>query len=205
VRRIIVGDETGEEIITRFSYDSAGRLWRVESGVAEGQSFTADQWVSYEFDEAGNIIAELRESRDAPQNDIVTERVFDAYNHIDTIARGGVTVDLEFNPDGSLAARTDGNGNTTAYTYDAFRRLTSTRHLGQLMSTLTYDPHGNQLTVTDPNNLATHYLYDDLGNRIEKQSPDSGTTVYRHNGSGQVISQTDALGQQTEVTYDAAG
>jgi len=205
VRRIIVDDETGEQIITQLSYDSAGRLWRVESGMMQGQSFTAHQWVRYEFDEAGNIISEIRESRDTPQSDIVTDRVFDAYNRIDTITRGGVIVDLDYNPDGTLAGRTDGNGNMTTYTYDVFRRLTSTRHLGQLMSTMTYDTHGNQLTVTDPNDLPTHYLHDDLGNRIERQSPDSGTTIYGYNDAGQVISQTDAQGQRTQVAYDPAG
>ncbi|RPH97280.1 MAG: hypothetical protein EHM68_08900 [Lysobacterales bacterium] len=205
VQRITVDDEVGDAIITQFYYDDARRLSRVESRVSGGPSYTADQWVSYAFDAVGNVVAELLESRDDPHNDLLVERVFDAWNRIDTLTRGGVTEDLDYNPDGTLAARTDGNLNTTRYGYDAFRRLTSTERIGQVTTTLTYDTHGNTLSVTDPENHTTHYGYDDLGNRVQQDSPDSGITRYVHDDAGQLVGQTDAKGQSSSLSHDAAG
>lgn len=205
VRRVIIDDETGEEIITQFAYDAARRLVRVESRVSRGQSFRADQWVSYEFDAAGNITTETLQSRDTPQQELIINRVFDAHDRLDRVTQGDVTEDLDFNQDGTLASRTDGNRNTTSYTYDAFKRLTSTQRVGQVTTFMTYDTHGNQLTVTDPENRTTRYLYDDLGNRVRLDSPDSGVTSYSYNEAGQVITRTDAGGQTSLFTYDAAG
>jgi RHS repeat-associated protein len=205
VQRVILDDETGEEILTQFIYDQARRLRRIESRVVRGQVLTANQWVSFEFDAAGNLIAEHHESRDTPDNGIMIERVFDAYNRLDTLMQGGVTVDFDYNPDGTLASRTDGKQNTTAFSYDAFRRLTRTTQMGQVTTGLEYDTQGNQISVTDPENHATRYLYDDLGNRVEQDSPDSGVTSFTYNASGQIVSQTDAMGQSSLLTYDAAG
>ena len=70
-----------------------------------------------------------------------------------------VTEDYDYNPDGTLATKTDGELNTTTYSYDAFKRLTSTTHVGQITTSMTYDSQGNNLTVTDPENNATQYQY----------------------------------------------
>jgi len=204
VQRVIVDDESGDEIISQFVYDPAGRLRRIESRVGSAPAFLADQWVSYEFDAAGNVVTETRESRDTPLNNIVIERVFDAYDRLDITTQGGVSADFDYNPDGTLAAKADGNLNTTTYDYDAFRRLTRTNHVGRV-TLFEYDTHGNAITVTDPENHSTGYLYDDLGNQVRQDSPDTGTTAFGHNESGQVISRTDAAGQDSLLTYDAAG
>jgi len=208
VQQIIIDDETGNEIITQFQYDAARRLKRVDSRVTripvgQGYSYSADRRVTYQFDDAGNIISETLSSSGASQ--IITDKVFDAYNRIDQIIQGGVIENYDYNPDGTLASRTDGNLNSTTYTYDAFKRLTNTREVGQITTTMTYDTHGNKLTVTDPENHTTQYLNDDLGNRAQQDSPDTGVTTYAHNKSGQVVSQTDAKGQISVFTYDTAG
>jgi YD repeat-containing protein len=129
VQRIILDDETGNEIITQFHYDHARRLIQVDSRVSGGPLYTADQWTRYTFDAAGNVTGEELWSRDTGNNRLLIQRVFDAYDRIDTITRGGVAEDLDYNPDGTLAARTDGNLNTTRYSYDAFQRLTSTERI----------------------------------------------------------------------------
>ena len=205
VRRIIIDDETGAEIITQFAYDRARRLQRVESLVTRGLLFSADQWVSFELDAAGNVVTETHGSHDAHGKDLIIERVFDAYDRLDTITRGGVTVDFDYNPDGTLASRTDGNLNRETYTYDAFKRLTSTRRAGEIITLLSYDSQGRQQTVSDAENHMTRFLHDDLGNRIRVDSPDSGTSTDTYNESGQVVSHHDADGRQSVLTYDAAG
>jgi RHS repeat-associated protein len=205
VSRLIIDDETGAEIITRFSYDQARRLRRVDSRVTQEAPFSADQWVQYEFDAAGNIVTETAGSADMPGGDLIIERVFDAYNRIDTISRGGIIENLDYNPDGTLAARTDGNLNTTTYSYDAFKRLTSSDRAGLATTAFDYDTHGQRIAVTDPGDHVTRYWYDDLGNLVKQESPDTGITDWTYNSAGQVLTETDAKGQVTVYSYDASG
>jgi RHS repeat-associated protein len=204
VVRLVLDGETGAEIVTQFSYDAARRLRRVDSRIAGGVPGTVGQRVTYAFDSAGNIVTETYESSDAPDADLVISKVFDAYNRIDTITRGGIIEDFDYNPDGTLAAQTDGKLNITNYTYDAFQRLTSTARLGQI-TTFGYDTQGREAAVTDPEGHTTLYWHDDLGNRVRQDSPDTGVTQWTHSPSGQVLSETDAKGQVTLFSYDAAG
>ena len=205
VRLVTVDDETGEVIRTRFHYDQARRLVQVDTRVNGGPLYREDQHTRFQFDAAGNVISERSWSRDAAQDELLVERVFDAYNRIDKITRGSITEDLDYNPDGTLAAQTDGNLNTTRYRYDAFKRLTSTERIGRVITTLNYDRQGNTIAVTDPENHTTRYGYDDLGNRLWQDSPDSGISKYHYNEAGQLSLQTDARGQHSALSYDAAG
>lgn len=205
VQRLVIDDETGAEIVTQFSYDAARRLKRVDSRVTQDLPLMADQWVTYEFDAAGNIVTETAGSADTPGSDLVISRVFDAYNRVDTIARGGGVEDFDYNPNGTLAARTDGNLNSTTYGYDAFRRLTSSQQIGRPATVFQYDTQGHRTSVTAPDNQETRYWYDDLGNRVRQESPDTGVTTWTYNSSGQVTTETDAKGQVTVFSYDAAG
>jgi RHS repeat-associated protein len=205
VQRVIIDDETGAELITQFAYDEAQRLRRIESRVSRGAVFTAGQEVSYAFDAAGNVVSETHTSADDPGGELIIERVFDAYGQVDRLTRGGITEDFDYRPDGTLASTTDGEGNTTRYTYDAFKRLTSTRQVGEVVTTFTYDPHGRLTTVVDPENHGSGYRYDDLGNLVEQSNGDSGTTTYTHDAFGRVMSQLDSMGRLTEFHYDPAG
>ncbi|GAG82420.1 unnamed protein product, partial [marine sediment metagenome] len=94
---------------------------------------------------------------------IIINKVFDAYNRIDTITQGGVTEDYDYNPDGTLAKKTDGEQNNTTYSYDAFKRLTNTSQAGQINTSMTYDVQGNTLSVTDPEGHATRKCGIQLG------------------------------------------
>jgi len=205
VSRIVVDDESDHEIITRFGYDDARRLTDVYSRIDSGSFAPAAQHVHFEFDAAGNIIGETHSSADAPGSDLAIERSFDAYNRLDTLIRGGIAEDFDYNPDGTLAEHSDGNQVRTVYDYDALRRLTRTEQLGDGANMLDYDMQSNLLRVTDPEGQQTSYGYDDLGNRVWLDNPDSGLTEYRHDEAGQLIAQTDALGQRTTFSYDAAG
>lgn len=205
VERLIIDDESGAEIITRFSYDGARRLTQVESRIAAEFPYSAGQWVRYEFDAAGNAVAETAGSADTPGNDHVIERVFDAFNRIDTITRGGIVEDFDHDPDGTLRVRTDGNLNTTTYSYDALRRLTRSEHVGQPPMLFEYDMNGNRASVSAPGDQLTRFWHDDLDNLVKRDSPDTGVTAWTYNAAGQATSETDAIGQVATYSYDAAG
>ncbi len=90
-------------------------------------------------------------------------------------------------------------------TYDAFKRLTRTNHVGQV-TLFEYDTHGNTVTVTDPENH-THRgtCTTTWATGFARTAPTPAPRRLDHNESGQVISQTDAAGQDSLLTYDAAG
>ncbi|NND55772.1 MAG: RHS repeat protein [Xanthomonadales bacterium] len=210
VSMIILDDETGQEVITRMFYDSARRLYRTESRVSRtlssyGYSYEADQWETYQFDGAGNVIVETRASSDLAGENIVIQRVFDEHSRIDSLSSGGVTEGYRFNPNGTLASKVDGKSKTTAYTYDDFKRLTRTEQVGQVITEFSYDVHGNTSGMTDPEGHSTRYQYDDLGNLVRQESPETGTTVHAYNAAGQLVRSVDAKGLASIYTYDAAG
>jgi len=69
---------------------------------------------------------------------------------------------------------------TINYNYDGKRRLRET-YVGLTATEITYDEAGNQQSLIDP---------------------DAGTINYTYNAYGELISQTDANGNQTLVTYE---
>lgn len=89
-----------------------------------------------------------------------------------------------YDADGNQTSFTDGNGQPTAYTFDADNELHVTTRADGTTLTTDYNPDG---TVKDTK--------DGRGN----------PTVYTYTHRGQRASTTDALGHTTSVVYDPAG
>ena len=207
---IIIDDETGQEVITRMFYDGSRRLFKTESRVSRtmgshGYAYDAEQWETYQFDGAGNVITQSHVSSDQVGEAVVIHRVFDEHSRIDKLTNGGITEDYDYNPNGTLASRVDGKSNTTTYTYDDFKRLTRTERVGQIISLIGYDIHGNTTSITDPEGHSTHYQFDDLGNPVQQDSPETGVTVNVYNPAGHLTHSIDGMDQSSVYTYDAAG
>ena len=128
---------------------------------------------------------------------------------------------------GNVQYSVDGRGTVTENDYDAANhRIAVKVYIGYTYSgtgtpapgssafnetDYTYDPNGNQLTVTDALGHATTSVYDGNNRVIQVISPlstaPSGTvtnfTIY--DGNGQKISQTDEAGITTAYGYDFRG
>jgi RHS repeat-associated protein len=204
VSQIVIDDEVGDELVTVFQYDNARRLVEVRYSGDVANTYGGGQTRVFTYDAAGNITNETSSSSGYPVS-IVIDKLFDAYSHIEEITQGGITEFYDYNDNGTLASKTDGNLNATTFTYDAFKRLTNTQSIGQVNTGKTYDVHSNIESVTDAENNITNYLYDDLGNLIEQDSPDTGVTTNTFSESGQVLTTTDAKGQVSLYSYDATG
>ena len=124
-------------------------------------------------------------------------------------------------PDGSSTTRYSYQGNSTTVTDPAGKWKTST-----------VDAYGNVIQVTEPNpaggTFSTSYTYTPAnqltgvsmtrGNvtqtrtflyngsdLVSATNPENGTVTYTYDLSHHVLSRTDALGSQTQYTYDSYG
>ncbi|MBA2239218.1 MAG: RHS domain-containing protein [Lysobacter sp.] len=195
IASISLGDGISPDIVTHFEYDPAGDLIKIRSpGVGE---------IRYTLDKAGNRV---KDSYWEPQYSATPkrwiQRTFDAYGRVRNIIHPDNQAMLEFHPDGTLSREVDGRNQTTAYTYDEFKRMVQAVQPGGVVTTYGYDAEGRLAEVVDANQAATHYVHDDLGNRIQLQSPDTGTTAFGHDAAGNLTKSTDALGQVTSYAYD---
>lgn len=143
---------------------------------------------SFAYDEAGN----LTEQVDATSGGTAAVSFSATYEAADGSVCGGF--------EGQMCSSTDGNGNTTTYTYDNGDLIAATPPAPLGLTTYTYDSHGRVASVTDGNGHTTSYGYDVAG-RIISETYDSGsqlTTVY--NADGTIASEFDTA-TDTEITY----
>lgn len=76
-----------------------------------------------------------------------------------------ITTDFQYDGNGNLILRQDGNGDVTTFEYDALDRATSIEYPGGTSPdvTFTYDPNGNRTRLTEtisPTTTVTEYAYD---------------------------------------------
>jgi RHS repeat-associated protein len=130
--------------------------------------------------------------------------------------------------DGLATAVTDPNGNTTTYAYDEAGQevvttapavMTETNGgtpvLTRAVSYTGYDTFGEDTESKDPNGNVTVTAYDAAGRDVSTTlpsytPPDTGTPVMpvvkkEYDPLGQVISETDPLGNVTRYSYDQLG
>ncbi|MFZ0932346.1 MAG: FG-GAP-like repeat-containing protein [Syntrophobacteraceae bacterium] len=123
---------------------------------------------------------------------------------------------IQTNPGLTFSSITYAQG-TTNYTDPEFRMRTEVRDAFGQLTTVTqyqiwptpfttsyqYDPLGNLLSITDPENNQTSVIYDSLSRRIAMADPDMGSWSYGYDSNGNLTSQIDANGNQIIFSYDA--
>lgn len=194
---------------TYYHYDEMNRLEKVVNAKGEVMEYT--------FDPNGNMLTQ----KDG--NGHITTYEYNCANlvvkRIDHGGRfgtpGNYTYDsakvesYTYNADGSLATRTDRNGETTIYTYDCHGRLIRETVTGSSIS-YTYDNNGNQPTVTDSTGT-TARTYDELNRVTSKTVPYIGTVYHEYDiidgvETGETAERTiDPKGNVTTKIYDRAG
>ncbi len=92
--------------------------------------------------------------------------------------------EYSYDANGNLQSRTDGNDQTTTYTYG---------------------PGNEQTKVTEPDGTTTETGYNVDGQVISQTDGDKHTTKYTRNVLGQVTEVTDPLGRKTTKEYEPAG
>jgi RHS repeat-associated protein len=108
---------------------------------------------------------------------------------------------------GNITASVDPLSRRTEYRYDAAGNTTRVTRLagtGHAVSTsITYDPVFNlPLTITDANGNATTLSFDPRGNLIRVSNALGLATTFSYDGQGRRLTSTDPLGRVTILTYD---
>ncbi|MFF4085178.1 DUF6531 domain-containing protein [Streptomyces sp. NPDC001777] len=140
-----------------------------------------------------------------------------------------------YNASGDVSYYTNANGKISSYSYDGKGQLSSGSDPLNKKTAFTYAPSGQIETVTDKRGKVTTYGYDDSGNQTSVTWPDKSrltrsfdaagrvksetdprgnvpgadptkyTTTYEYDDGGRLTLTTDAKGNTTHRTYDAAG
>ena len=105
-----------------------------------------------------------------------------------------------------MSSKTDFNGKTTAYGYDATNRLLSKTPDASFSATpvsFTYTASGKRQTMTDPSGVTT-YTYDPQTDRLTSKQTPFGTISYTYDAAGNVtaIASSNANGAAMAYQYD---
>lgn len=156
----------------------------------------------------------------------VTEKRYDAVGNVlsiltysDMVTQGGFN---GYSDAVSWAATPGLDARKTDYQYNAAGQLTTVTDGKGYFETYAYDGAGNKISYTDKNGNIWTYTYDAAGNQIQETSPAVAVASYgtgdslvistrslntytSYDALGNVKSRTDALGNVTKYSYDAAG
>ena len=84
----------------------------------------------------------------------------------------------------NIIAKTDAEGNTSFFEYDALNRL---------------------VKITDPLGGVTRISYDNRNNVLSREDPKGATTSYRYDRNSRLLKLIRPMGEKTSYQYDALG
>lgn len=212
-----------------YVYDTAGRLREMIRGTAVAAPTATScldaalprERTVYQLDGAGNRIEESLERWTGSAWVSDSKTAYELTCHLDKVTQGAgsptpsvteycydVNDNLEKVWDANHPKATNPNP-TQLHAYDALNRLTSlTVGLGTAnaaATSYTYDAQDHLSSVADAEGNLTTYTTSDRDLMTEQVSPVSGTTTYRYNEHGELVTTTDARAIVTTRTVDAAG
>ncbi|MEA2236958.1 MAG: hypothetical protein QOC81_1682 [Thermoanaerobaculia bacterium] len=155
------------------------------------------------YDGNGNLLTTSRTVGSVVQT---TTNTYDAHGQVLTTVdpNGGVTRNTWDPVKGTMLTRTDALNNVTTFVTDTLGRVVSVKDPANNETSSSYDARGRKLSTADAYGLTTTYVYDDAGRRSEVRTP-RGTWKYVHDAEGRLLSVTDAAGNKSSTTYNAAG
>ncbi|THF81684.1 S8 family serine peptidase [Cohnella fermenti] len=180
-----VGAERGLKWTTKISYDGAGRQVSVTN--ANGVVF------GNRLDDAGRTTEQTLQSGTAAPERVLHRYVYDAI--------------------GRKLNETDGNGNVTTYTYNAFNQTRTVVEQGddsipELTLVAQYDAMGRVTSQSNSASTMNRFAYDSYGRILsETESGLDGTDAIvmkdRYDANGNRRYHIDGNGYETEYRYDS--
>ena len=215
--------DPSQNVGTHTIYDPDGRVIEVESssGLQIAISGPADN-PSSSVVSAGTVISSTINTYDAvgrliatDVNGATTTDQYDAAGRRTMVTDAlGNSTEYGYDAAGNEIMMRDPEGNVTAFTYDKDNRLIKTTYTNGTSTETTYNALGWKTSTTDQEGLTTNYVYDASGDLIATilpavPDPQNGDATTRpeyqdtYDMHGNLLSETDPLGNVTKYSYDA--
>lgn len=197
---------------TTFSWDSFGRLSKIWEEGLYTKSFRSDRYGNPAWEA---FIGDL--SGEGKEEFYSIKREFDNHRLLKEITDSGLTTRYTYLSGTNLVTSKTQDGNDGLHTeeyyeYDDYNNLIKKTVNNKTTSYSLYlkQPHLHRIKwiVTDEQRI--HLEYDQFGNVSREDHYDSDevhqyTILRTHNERGQILSETDALGELTTYNYNADG
>jgi YD repeat-containing protein len=166
----------------------ASTLADPNAAIANWPRSADDRVTDYTYDKNGRMLSESRRS--------VVYGVVDANGNL-VQQTGDAVTQYAYDKAGNLTKRIDANGAVYTFEYDDEGRLTAT-------VSPSFTDYTGQLVQT-----RTEYVLDAMGRVVKETLKGSGApdqvSIYTYDILGRLTAKTNALGQTTNMDYDAAG
>ena len=132
----------------------------------------------------------------------------DSIKDADGAMKDNIVISATYDIAGKVLSETDGNGNTTSYTYDLRGRLIRTDYADGTYETVTYQIANRKTTNRNRAGYTQINQYDENGNLLNvKESDGTLLASYTYDIRGRVVTeriyQTSSTWRETRYTYDA--
>lgn len=144
--------------------------YRMRDGQQVGQISTFPDKTEYTYDDWGNL---------------ATSKSFVSNMHSGSTTER-VSTYFDYNSAGLPAGKTDPDGKTTVYTYNAAFQVTNENYANLAGISNTYNDLGQLTSSTDADGMTTNYSHDDLGRVIRITKPAGNYTSYQYYPNGTV-------------------
>ena len=115
-----------------------------------------------------------------------------------------VVTKCAYDPFGRAVSKTNANGNTTTYQYNAYGDIAEALHPDGGSEKYVYAKDGTLLSYKDKDGLFIEYTRDVLGRVLSKTYIPNGEEQFTYSGFN-LLTKTDLEGNVTKYTYDGAG
>jgi len=197
-------------LLSEYDYETVrGKL---KQAVSKDGSGNIVQQLNYEYDDVGNPV-KIRIKGDTDDTVIYQEfspkfkgmYLSGQIVGVKNIEGRSELVEsrMEYIPESGLPTKyTDGNGNTTSYTYDKLGRITAEINPDGTKTTVVYDDQANKMFITDPNGLQIEKHFDPLGNLIAETNG-RGIAQHTYDENGRLVRKGNFNGTEIQYEYDA--
>lgn len=196
---------------TRFTYgeritDADEVFLELAAAIDPGNAERSFEWTPAEVTETGAIEpASVSETI----GDQITDSIIDSRGQLaERTDAEGKTTAYAYNAKGQVTAATDENDDTTRTTYDAAGRVISEEDAeGNVTKYSDFGPGGVPATVTNAEDQVTTRVVDAEGHVLFETGPDGKTWKYEYNGPAGTgaTKTTDPLGNITTAIYYSTG